>query len=124
MPRAVRSPPEGADPKVFKALADPTRRAILRELGDEERAVHDLAAAFPISRPAVSKHLKVLVEAGLVASRRSGRERLYRIVPGPLREAAAQVRALDALLERGMQGLGETLARQRERPRRTGQDVP
>lgn len=113
MPRAVRSPVEGADPKVFRALADPTRRAILRELGEEERAVHALAAAFPISRPAVSKHLKILVDAGLVAGRRVGRERRYRIVPGPLRDAAAHVRALDALLERGLGDLGERLARQR-----------
>ena len=86
MPRAVRSSPEGADPKVFRALADPTRRRILQMLGDGEMRAGDVAAGFPISRPAVSKHLRVLREAGLVHERREGRLRLYRADPAPLAE--------------------------------------
>ena len=111
MPRAVRSRTEGADPRVFRALADPTRRRILHVLGGEERAVRDIAAAFDISRPAISKHLRVLLDAGLVRARASGRERLYAIVPGPLRDAAAQVRALDAFWREAHARLDEHLRR-------------
>ena len=66
-----------ADP--FEALADPTRRGILEVLRDRgERTAGELAAAFPaISRPAVSRHLRVLREAGIVAARQSGREWIY-----------------------------------------------
>ncbi len=61
----------------FAALADPTRRDLLRALRAGPTRVVDLAAAHPISRPAISKHLRVLTEAGLVAVETSGRERHY-----------------------------------------------
>ena len=71
------------------ALADPTRREILDRLRRRPRAVGELAAELPVSQPAVSQHLAVLREAGLVESRREGRRRVYRLRPGglaPVRE--------------------------------------
>jgi DNA-binding transcriptional ArsR family regulator len=64
-----------ADP--FDALGDPNRRAILALLGTHDRSVQQLADALPISRPAVSRHLRVLKEAGLVTDRPEGTRRLY-----------------------------------------------
>jgi DNA-binding transcriptional ArsR family regulator len=63
----------------FSALADPTRRAIFERLAKGPRAVGELAEQFPVSRPAVSQHLKVLKDAGLVADRRDGSRRLYSV---------------------------------------------
>jgi DNA-binding transcriptional ArsR family regulator len=70
------------------ALADPSRRAIFEELGRGPSAVGDLAKRFPISRPAVSQHLKVLKEAGLVVDDAVGTRRVYRIRP----EGVAELR--------------------------------
>jgi DNA-binding transcriptional ArsR family regulator len=63
------------------ALGDPTRLAIFEMLGDHPRAVHELAAGLPVSRPAVSQHLKVLRSARLVRDRREGRRRIYELNP-------------------------------------------
>jgi len=63
------------------ALGDPTRRAIFERLADRPRAVGDLARELPVSRPAVSQHLKVLKEAGLVMDRRAGNRRIYQLDP-------------------------------------------
>ena len=63
----------------FSALADPTRRAIFEQLARGPRAVGELAEQFPVSRPAVSQHLKVLKDAGLVADRRDGSRRVYSV---------------------------------------------
>ena len=68
------------------ALADPTRRSIFEGLRHGPRAVGQLAAGLPVSRPAVSQHLRVLKEAGLVTERRDGTRRLYRIEPAGLEE--------------------------------------
>src|ERR687895_2369802 len=68
------------------AIADPTRRRVLELVRDEELPAGRLAAEFAISRPAVSRHLRVLREAGLVRERRDGRLRLYRADPAPLSE--------------------------------------
>ena len=65
----------------LSALGDPTRRAIFEELARRPRPVGELAERFPVSRPAVSQHLKVLKEAGLVSDRREGSRRLYRVDP-------------------------------------------
>jgi len=70
---------------VFRALADPTRRAMLELLRDRELTVIELAQPFDISQPAVSQHLAVLRESGLVSSRAEGRNRVYRIEPDNLR---------------------------------------
>jgi DNA-binding transcriptional ArsR family regulator len=63
----------------FDALGDPNRRAIVELLGDGDRSVRELADALPISRPAVSRHLRLLKEAGLVTDRAAGTRRLYRL---------------------------------------------
>jgi DNA-binding transcriptional ArsR family regulator len=69
--------PSAVDP--FEALADPNRRAIAQLLGEGERSVQQLADSMPISRPAVSRHLRLLKSAGLVTDRAEGTRRLYRL---------------------------------------------
>ena len=76
---------------IFRAIADPTRRAILDRLRAGPTAVNVLAADFDQSRPAVSKHLRVLREARLVTEQRDGRERRYRLEPAALQQVAAWV---------------------------------
>jgi DNA-binding transcriptional ArsR family regulator len=68
------------------AIADPTRRRVLELVRDHELPAGEIAGEFEISRPAISRHLRVLREAGLVSERRDGRLRLYRAEPGPLDE--------------------------------------
>lgn len=67
--------------QAFDALSDPTRRAVLQRLGDGPRPVGEIANDLPVSRPAVSQHLKVLKDAGLVADRSEGTRRIYYIDP-------------------------------------------
>jgi DNA-binding transcriptional ArsR family regulator len=73
----------------FAALADPTRRAILARLLSGERSVTELAEPFNMSMPAVSKHLRVLERAGLIARRRDAQWRRCRIDAGPLKDVAS-----------------------------------
>jgi DNA-binding transcriptional ArsR family regulator len=95
---------------VFGALADPTRRAILARLTEGDAKVAELARPFNISQPAVSKHLKVLEEAGLISRHREATARLSHLEAAPLREATQWLvtyheywdesfERLDALLE-------------------------
>jgi DNA-binding transcriptional ArsR family regulator len=70
---------------VFRAVADPTRRAILDRLRSAELSVTDLAGPFDMTQPAVSQHLRVLLDAGLVEAKHVGRQRLYRLNGRPLR---------------------------------------
>src|SRR5271168_2902424 len=65
----------------FAALADPTRRQVLERLAEGPRAVGEIAGGLPVSRPAVSQHLKVLKQAGLVSDRQDGARRIYAIDP-------------------------------------------
>ena len=65
----------------WAALGDPTRRAIFERLADRPRAVGELASELPVSRPAVSQHLKVLKDARLVVDRRAGNRRIYQLGP-------------------------------------------
>ncbi|WP_327092163.1 metalloregulator ArsR/SmtB family transcription factor [Nonomuraea sp. NBC_01738] len=89
----------------YAALAEPHRRQILDLLRDGERPVGELVERLDLSQPGVSKHLKVLREAGLVAVRTEGKQRLYALRPGPLAEVAQWLepyrvfwaRTLDAL---------------------------
>src|SRR5216117_1692208 len=76
----------------FSALADPTRRAVLDLLRAGIRPAGEIARAFPVSRPAISKHLRILRRAHLVEERREGRNRLYQLNPEPLK-------AVDSWLE-------------------------
>ncbi len=98
--------------EALAALADPTRREIVALLAGGEIAAGDLARRFPLSRPAVSRHLRVLREAGLVRARVEGRRHLYALDPAPLRELdtwlepyrdlwAQRLDALDTELARG-----------------------
>ncbi|MBL8987343.1 MAG: winged helix-turn-helix transcriptional regulator, partial [Gemmatimonadetes bacterium] len=69
------------EPAVFAAVADPTRRAILDALRGGERSAGDLATLFPISRPAVSRHVRILRRAGLLRERRAAQARIYSLDP-------------------------------------------
>lgn len=83
----VNSYPISLD-RVFGALADPTRRAILERLSHGESAVTELAAPFPSSLPAISKHLRVLEKAGLIVRKNVGRQRICKISPAAMDSAA------------------------------------
>jgi DNA-binding transcriptional ArsR family regulator len=71
---------------LYGAIADPTRRDILDLLRAGERSAGEIAECFPVSRPAISRHLRVLREAGLVRERREAQSRIYRLDPRPLAE--------------------------------------
>ncbi|HEY0248402.1 MAG TPA: metalloregulator ArsR/SmtB family transcription factor [Gryllotalpicola sp.] len=96
-------PPEEADDetRVLRAIAEPRRRAILRLVADGELTAGQIADAFDVSRPAVSQHLTVLKEAGVIAERREGTRRMYRARP----QGLAALRSLLAEFpERGASG--------------------
>lgn len=81
------------EPDVFGAISHPARRRMLDLLVEADRSVNTLAGQFRMSRPAVSQHLRVLLDAGLVTEQRHGRERRYHFVParlGPVRDWIAQ----------------------------------
>jgi len=85
----------------WEALGDPTRRAIVEYLAERPRAVGELAEVLPISRPAVSQHLKVLKDAGLVTDRAAGTRRVYRLNPAGV---AALRDQLDTFWNRALDG--------------------
>lgn len=93
----------------FAALADPTRRAILARLALGEASVTDLAKPFDMSMPAVSKHLKVLQRAGLVARGRSAQWRPCRLDAGPLKEIAGWVEEYRRFWEQSFDRLDDYL---------------
>ncbi len=82
------------------ALGDPTRRSILEDLARRPQAVSELASAFPISRPAISQHLKILKDAGLLTVRSAGTRRIYAADPSGIAEVRAAMERLwrDALV--------------------------
>lgn len=71
---------------VFQAVADPTRRQLLRLLSEKELPITEISSHFPMTRTAVSKHLRILSEAGLVQGRKAGREKRYSLNSEPLKE--------------------------------------
>jgi DNA-binding transcriptional ArsR family regulator len=75
----------------WAALGDPTRRAIFERLLEQPQAVHALANGLPVSRPAVSQHLKVLSDAGLVVARREGKQRIYQVDPDGIAALRAEL---------------------------------
>jgi DNA-binding transcriptional ArsR family regulator len=75
----------------LSALGDPTRRAIFEQLAERPRAVGELARELPVSRPAVSQHLKVLKDAGLVIDRRAGNRRIYQLDPNGVGDLRASL---------------------------------
>lgn len=87
----------------FAALADPTRRRVLRLVGERPRAAGELASQFPVSRPAISKHLRVLRDAGLVEVEQVGRTRIYRLRPGGIAEARRWMDQTERFWERALE---------------------
>ncbi|MES1256960.1 MAG: metalloregulator ArsR/SmtB family transcription factor [Acidobacteriota bacterium] len=94
---------------VFRAVADPTRRELLDLLAGGDLNVMKMAESFQMSLPAISQHLKVLREAGLVRERSEGRMRLYTLVPGPLEEIADWVGEYETFWQTRLGKLGEHL---------------
>jgi DNA-binding transcriptional ArsR family regulator len=95
----------------FAAIADPTRRRVLERLSQRPMAVGEIAAGMPVSRPAVSQHLKVLKEAGLVSDRQDGQRRIYAIDPKGLGVMRAW---LDQFWDSALEALKAEIERQDE----------
>jgi DNA-binding transcriptional ArsR family regulator len=98
----------------FAALADPTRRAILRRLSEGEATVNELAAPHAMSLPSVSRHLKVLEEAGMVVKGRSAQWRPCRLDAAPLAEADAWMEPYRTFFETRLARLEQQLADERQ----------
>ena len=93
----------------FNVIAHPVRRVLLERLAGGERRVTDLAADLPVSRPAVSQHLRVMLDVGVVSERRVGRERYYTLRRDQLGDVDRWLRRLDDFWASGLQRLGEHL---------------
>jgi DNA-binding transcriptional ArsR family regulator len=96
--------------QTFTALADPTRRAILARLASGEASVGEIAEPFDMSLPAVSKHLKILEQAGLLERRRDGRTLYCRMEPKPLEDISAWIARQTAFWEGSLDSLASYLA--------------
>ena len=99
---------------VFKAIADPTRRQLLYALGEGDKAVGELAEPFEMSLPALSRHLQILREVGLVTQERSGRRRIYRLNAEPLKEVSAWMSHFEAFWDEKLDALALFLDEQDE----------
>jgi len=98
-----------APANVYTAIAHPLRRRILDLLAERERPVSDIARHFGVSRPAVSQHLRILLDAGLVVRNRHGRERLYRLTPQPLEQVSDWLTHYERFWRHRLQRLGKYL---------------
>lgn len=99
----------------FQALADPTRRRLVEALRDGEHAVNDLVARVAIDQSGVSRHLRILHEAGFVRVRPDGPKRLYSLRPGPFRRLDAWVDRYRGLWEARLDRFARALARRQQR---------
>jgi DNA-binding transcriptional ArsR family regulator len=106
--------PERTAEAVFAALADPTRRAILLRLMDGDATVTELAEPFAMSQPAVSKHLRVLEDAGLISRSRVATARYSHLVASGLREASSWMDAYQRFWTEGFDKLDAALTRYQE----------
>jgi DNA-binding transcriptional ArsR family regulator len=104
----------------FAALADPTRRAILARLASGEASVTELVKPFAMSLPAISKHLKVLEHAGLIARGRDAQWRPCRLAAGPLKDAAEWLEEYRRFWEQSFDRLDEYLRELQEKEKRDG----
>jgi DNA-binding transcriptional ArsR family regulator len=95
---------------VFGSLADPIRRAILTRLAEGEASVAELAAPFAVSQPAISKHLKVLEQAGLISRNRRATARISRLEAEPLREVTAWLARYQRFWDESHERLDDLLA--------------
>lgn len=106
-------------PAAFAVLAEPNRLEILNVLRDGESSVGDLVSRLGLSQPGVSKHLRVLREAGMVVARVDRQRRFYRLDPRPLREIDAWLEPYRRYWTASLDRLDQHLAATRARPRRT-----
>jgi DNA-binding transcriptional ArsR family regulator len=102
--------------RVFHALADPTRRAVLERLSRGPAAMTELARPFPMALPSFSQHLGVLEACGLVRSRKTGRVRTYQLAPQPLEAAQDWMTAQRVTWERRLDQLDDYLKDLKEQP--------
>jgi len=110
MPTTTMERPTDRLDSVFGALADPTRRAILSRLREGEASVSELAAPFQVSQPAISRHLKVLEQAGLISRTRRKTARLSHLRAEPLRQATVWLAGYRDYWEQSYERLEELLA--------------
>lgn len=100
-------------PDVFAAISHPARRRMLDLLVEAERSVNTIAGHFQMSRPAVSQHLRILLEAGLVTEQRHGRERRYQLVPARLAPVRDWIARYEQFWDDRLQRLQKHLMRQK-----------
>jgi DNA-binding transcriptional ArsR family regulator len=98
-----------ASADIFQAIADPTRRALLDRLREGEQSVTQLAEPFEMSMPAISQHLHILCDVGLVTQRKEGRMRFYRLNPKPLKEVSDWVNPYEQFWQEKLNALGKYL---------------
>jgi DNA-binding transcriptional ArsR family regulator len=98
-----------ASADIFQVIADPTRRALLDRLREGKQPVKQLAEPFEMTLPAISQHLQILCEAGLVTQRRAGRQRLYQLNPQPLKQVSQWVSDYEQFWQEKLDALGEYL---------------
>jgi DNA-binding transcriptional ArsR family regulator len=98
-----------ASTDIFQAIADPTRRALLDKLREGEQPVKQLAEPFQMSLPAISQHLQILCEVGLVQVKKAGRQRLYRLNPEPLKEVSEWITNYEEFWQEKLDALGKYL---------------
>lgn len=103
---------------MFTAISDPSRRRIIELLADRQLSVTEVAQAFEMSRPAVSKHLRILKEAGVVADDAAGRERFYRLQPDRLDDITAWITTYQHFWRERMTRLARTTRRLANEQRR------
>jgi DNA-binding transcriptional ArsR family regulator len=109
-------------PATFSALADPTRLAILARLAEGEATVNELAAPFPISQPAISRHIRVLEDAGLILRRIDGARRPCRLAPEALDRVEDWLAGLRQAFQANYSRLDRVLAAMKAEEERTGND--
>lgn len=109
--RGGRPPKEAGGADAFAALADPTRRLLLARLAEADLTVGELGAGLELSQPALSQHLRVLREAGLVRFAAEGRARRYRLDPAAFEELRAWLDELDRFWRARLDALGGYLER-------------
>lgn len=109
---------------VFQAVAEPTRRQILDFLAEGERPVNDVVHRLGVAQPQVSKHLKVLREAGLVSARRDGKRRVYRVHGARLKSVHDWVREYERFWNRQLQGVKDIAERKARDAQQDGPKQP
>lgn len=114
----VMSDPDVGVERVFKALADPTRRRVVERLGRRPASTSELAAGVDMALPSFLQHLRLLEECGLVTSHKSGRVRTYRLTPEPLKQAAGWLDEQRELWERRLDQLDDHLAAMKDKDQR------